>query len=201
MKPLTWKKRFRGFLPVVVDVETSGLNPQTDALLEMASVTLSMDSDGFIHRDKTYHFHVNAFPGAHFDGEAMELNRIIPDHPFRFAIDEDQALHQTFEIVDAAVIDANCQRAILVGHNAWFDLSFIKAGCERNNIKKMPFHKFTSLDTASMGALVYRQTVLARLMKAAKIPFDQNEAHSAIYDAEKTAELFCNMVNRLREFV
>lgn len=197
MKTLTWKRRFRGFLPVIVDVETSGLNPQTDAILEIATVTLQMNNEGMISRDKTYAYHVDAFEGARFDPESLKLNRIIPDHPFRFAIPLQDALQKTFSIVDAAVKAADCQRAVLVGHNAWFDLSFLTASCERCDMKKMPFHKFTSLDTASMGALVYGQTVLARVLNAAHIPFDQNEAHSAIYDAEKTADVFCKMVNKV----
>ena len=39
-------KRFRGFLPVVVDVETGGLNPQTDALLEIAAVVIEINQGG-----------------------------------------------------------------------------------------------------------------------------------------------------------
>ncbi|MGW8228635.1 MAG: ribonuclease T, partial [Gammaproteobacteria bacterium] len=41
----------------------------------------------------------------------------------------------------------------------------------------------------------YGQTVLARAVQAAGIQWNQKEAHSAVYDAERTAELFCRIVN------
>jgi ribonuclease T len=42
-------RRFRGFLPVVVDVETGGFNSRTDALLEIAAVLIDMDDDGQLY--------------------------------------------------------------------------------------------------------------------------------------------------------
>lgn len=188
-------KRFRGFLPVIVDVETGGLNYNKDALLEIAAVTVDFNEEGLLTRTKTYHFHVQPFEGANMDQEALELNKIDPGHPFRFAIPEKEALEELFKIVNEAVKQARCQRAVLVGHNAWFDLFFLKAAIERCKIKKSPFHAFTTLDTATLGAAAYGQTVLARAAKAADIPFDRNEAHSAIYDAEATADLFCKIIN------
>jgi ribonuclease T len=64
-------------------------------------------------------------------------------------------------------------------------------------MKSSPFHSFTSLDTATLAAVTLGETVLARAAKRAKIPFDVNQAHSAGYDAERTAELFCYMVNQV----
>jgi ribonuclease T len=95
--------------------------------------------------------------------------------------------------------DNLCQRAILVGHNACFDLNFLNAAIARAGIKNSPFHPFSSLDTVTLGAVAYGQTVFARIAQAANIPWDQSEAHSAVYDAQKTAELFCKVVNRWRE--
>lgn len=189
-------KRFRGFLPVVVDVETSGLNAQTDALLEIAVVMLSLDNQGRWVRDDTHHEHVNPFPGANIDPEAMRINGINIEHPFRYAVDEGEALENIFRPVRERLKKTQCQRAVLVGHNAWFDLWFLQAAATRSDAKKNPFHRFTSFDTATLGGLVYGQTVLAKACASAKIAFNQNEAHSAIYDAEKTADLFCEMVNR-----
>ena len=51
-------------------------------------------------------------------------------------------------------------------------------------------------DTATLAGLAVGHTVLARACALADIPFDNNEAHSADYDATKTAELFCLIVNR-----
>lgn len=195
----TLKKRFRGFLPVVVDVETGGLEPETDALLEIAIVFVTMDKQGVLHRDKTHAYHVDPFPGSHLDPKALKLNKIDPNHPFRFAIDEAEALENIFTHVRAALEATHCQRAILVGHNAWFDLLFLKAAIKRCGLEqKNPFHAFSSFDTATLGGLAYGQTVLARAADAADIAFDRDEAHSAIYDAEKTTDLFCQIVNRWR---
>ena len=89
-----------------------------------------------------------------------------------------------------------CQRAILVGHNSFFDLSFLNAAIERTSFKRSPFHPFSSLDTVSLAGLAFGQTVLSRAAQAAGMDWNESEAHSAIYDAEKTAELFCSIVNR-----
>lgn len=188
--------RFRGFLPVVVDVETSGLNPATDALLEIAIVPLALDAKGLLFPLETENYHVEPFPGARLDPESLALTGIDPGHPFRFAIPEQQALHNIFLKVERLLAEYGCSRAVLVGHNAWFDLAFIQAAMKRCHLNARPFHSFTSLDTATLSAVALGETVLARALRAAKIPFDINQAHSAIYDAEKTAALFCYIVNQ-----
>lgn len=192
------KKRFRGFLPVVVDVETGGVRPNSDALLEIAAITLTFNEAGNLQPDETFHYHVKPFEGARIDPEALKINGIDPHHPFRFAIDEKEALEKIFTPIKAAIKDKNCQRAVLVGHNAWFDLSFVQAAADRTKIKS-PFHKFTSFDTATLSALVYGETILAKALRAARIKFDHKEAHSAKYDTEKTAELFCKIVNTWKQ--
>lgn len=187
--------RFRGFLPVVIDVETGGVQPHTDALLEVAAVFLGQGENDQWYLKETLSFHVAPFPGARLDPKSLEFNKIDPYHPFRFAQDEKEVLQALFKAVKEALKAARCNRAVLVGHNAWFDLLFIKAAAERNQLN-LPFHAFTSFDTASLSGLFFGQTVLAKALEKAGIPFDTKEAHSAIYDAEKTAELFCLMVNR-----
>ena len=188
-------KRFRGFLPVVVDVETGGFDPQKDALLEIAAVLLMMDDEGCLHRQKTLAHHVLPFPGANLDADALAFNGIDPYHPFRNAIPEADALKSIFKAVSKAVKDNQCNRAILVGHNAFFDLGFLNAAVKRSDIKRNPFHPFSSFDTATLAGVAFGQTVLARAVQAAGIEWDSSEAHSAIYDAERTADLFCKIVN------
>lgn len=191
--------RFRGFLPVVVDVETGGFNPQTDALLEIAAVVLSVDDDGHWRLAETHACHVQPFPGANLEPSALEFNRIDPDHPLRFAVPEREALAKIFDPVRAAVKANGCTRAVLVGHNPAFDLGFVNAAVERTRYKRNPFHPFSTFDTATLGGLAYGQTVLSRAVEAAGIEWDGRDAHSAIYDAEKTAELFCAIVNRWKD--
>ena len=187
--------RFRGFLPVVVDVETGGFNWKTDALLEIAAVLLVADEDGKLARDETIRYHVKPFVGANLEPASLAVNGIDPDHPLRPAIDEKEALQHIFREVRRAVRDASCTRAILVGHNSFFDLSFLNEAVERSSIKRNPFHPFSTLDTASLAAVAYGHTVLSEACRRADMEFDESRAHSAGYDAERTAELFCRIVN------
>ncbi len=189
-------KRFRGFYPVIVDVETGGFNAKTDALLEIAATLIEVDDNGVLHRGASVHCHVEPFAGANLEPAALAFTGIDPTHPFRFAVSEKDALHEIFQKVRAAQKHHGCHRTVLVGHNAWFDLAFLNAAIERTGIKRSPFHPFTSFDTATLAGLAYGQTVLAKACAHADIAFDGNEAHSAVYDAERTADLFCGIVNR-----
>ncbi len=187
--------RFRGFLPVIVDVETSGFDPNKNALLEVAAIPIVADQDGYMAPGATIACHVKPFEGSILDPKALQFNGIDPHHPFRMAKPEHEALEHIFKPIRTLVKSKQCSRAILVGHNAFFDLGFIRAAVERCNIKNQPFHSFSSFDTATLAGLAYGQTVLARAAIAADIEWEAEKAHSAIYDAEKTAELFCKIVN------
>jgi ribonuclease T len=190
--------RFRGFLPVVVDVETGGFNSATDALLEIAAVILAIDEDGVLMRTETTRFHVMPFENANLEAASLEVNRIDPHHPLRPAIPERDALQRVFRDVRAAIRENDCTRAILVGHNAHFDLGFLNEAVKRTGIKRNPFHPFSVFDTATMGGVALGQTVLARAVRAAGMSWDAEAAHSAAYDAELTADLFCGIVNQFR---
>jgi ribonuclease T len=190
--------RFRGFLPVIVDVETGGFDAERDALLEIAAVIVDMDAEGYLRPRPAVSAHVEPFPGANIDPRALEITGIDPDNPLRGALHERTALDHVFKEVRERMRDADCQRAILVGHNAAFDLGFLNAAVRRVGHKRNPFHPFSCFDTATLGGLAYGQTVLSKSVQAAGFLFDTREAHSAIYDAERTAELFCAIVNRWR---
>jgi ribonuclease T len=195
--------RFRGFLPVVIDMETGGFNHQTDALLEVAAVTLRFDEQGMLTPHKTYGWHVAPFEGSNMEPASLEVNGIDPDLPFRqaIAVDEKKCLDELFSIVRKEIKLNKCKRAILVGHNAMFDLNFLNAAVARIEKKRNPFHTFSTFDTVTLAAMAYKQTVLARSVKAAGFDFDAEEAHSAVYDTEKTADLFCNIMNKWQENV
>lgn len=191
--------RFRGFLPVVVDVETGGFNSKTDALLEIASVLLHMNSEGLLQRGETIRYHVKPFEGANLEAASLAVNGIDPYHPLRPAIEERDALQRTFREVRRAIRESRCSRAVLVGHNAHFDLGFLNEAIERSSIKRNPFHPFSCFDTATICGVAFGQTVLARAAVAAGLGWDETQAHSASYDAEVTADLFCEAVNRYRD--
>ena len=188
-------QRFRGYLPVVVDVETGGFNELTDALLQIAAVLIDIDEQGRLYCSETISVHVTPFEGANLDPKSMEVNGIVVDHPFRLAVEEKQALPKIFKPVRTAIKHHGCNKAILVGHNAHFDLKFINAAAARAGIKRNPFHPFSTFDTVTLAGLAYGQTVLARSVKSAGVEWDSSEAHSAVYDAEMTAMLFCKIVN------
>jgi len=190
------KERFRGYYPVVIDVETAGFNPKTDALLEIAATTLQMDQDGWLALDQTVHFHVEPFEGANIEKAAIDFNGIDPFNPLRGAVSEYDALHEIFKVIRKGMKAAGCNRAIIVAHNAAFDHNFLMAASERASLKRNPFHPFATFDTAALAGLALGQTVLAKACQTAAIPFDNSEAHSALYDTERTAELFCHIVNK-----
>ncbi|GAC25270.1 MAG: ribonuclease T [Alteromonadaceae bacterium] len=190
------KDRFRGYFPVIVDVETAGFNAQTDALLEVAAITTKMDADGFLTPDKTFHYHVVPFEGANLEKAALEFNGIDPWCALRGALDETEVMKDLCKQIRKEQKNADCQRSVMVAHNAAFDLGFINAAIERSKIKRTPFHPFVSFDTTTLSGLALGQTVLVKACQAANISFNQSEAHSALYDTQKTAELYCYIVNK-----
>ncbi|MFT6270645.1 MAG: ribonuclease T [Alphaproteobacteria bacterium] len=194
MTPLV--RRFRGYFPVIIDVETGGFNAQTDALLEIAAITLKQDENGLLIPDTCFHEHVIPFDGANIETAAIEFNGIDPFCALRGAKAEEDVMKSLCVHVRKAQKAADCQRSVIVAHNATFDQGFVNAAIARHNVKRTPFHPFVSFDTTTLAALTLGQTVLVKACEAAKIEFKQSEAHSALYDTQKTAELFCFMVNR-----
>jgi ribonuclease T len=191
--------RFRGFFPVVIDIETSGFSATENAILEIAAITLKMDDQGWLHIDNTLQFNVKPFANAILEPSALAFNGIDPDNPLRNAVDERKAIEEIFKVVRKGIKDSGCNRAVMVAHNANFDHRFLMTAAERCNIKRNPFHPFATFDTAALSGLVYGQTVLAKACQTAGIMFDHKEAHSALYDTQKTAQLFCDIVNRWKK--
>lgn len=188
--------RFRGFLPVVIDVETGGFIAKTDAILEIAACILCMDDFGRLKIAETISANIEPFHNARIDPRSLEFTGIDLSDPSRKPISERDALTKIFQPVRKELRATDCQRAILVGHNPAFDLGFLNAAVERIDYKRNPFHPFSSFDTATLGGLAFGQTVLARAVQAAGIDWNESNAHSAEYDTIKTAELFCTIVNR-----
>jgi len=199
LRPALIAQRFRGFLPVVIDVETGGFNAKTDAMLEIAAVILEMDSQGGLQIKDHYSKNIEPFPGAVVEQAALEFTGIDIYDPERNTEEEGDALREIFQPIRREVSETGCTRAVMVAHNAHFDLGFVNAAAERSQIKRNPFHPFSCFDTSSLSGLAYGQTVLAKACQAAKIDFNNQDAHSALYDTTKTAELFCSIVNRWKE--
>ena len=190
-------RRFRGFLPVVIDVETGGFQASTDALLQIAAVLIEIDANGRLYRGETHSYHVRPFENARLDPASLQVNKIDPWHPLRPAIDEADALQRIFRAIRSAIRVHGCRRAVLVGHNASFDLAFLNAAVLRTGLKRNPFHPFSSFDTVTLAGAALGQTVLAKAAAVAGLPWDKSLAHSATYDAERTGDLFCLICNEL----
>ena len=193
------KDRFRKFLPVIVDLETGGFDAKKNAILEIA-IQLIDEEDSRLILGDSHRYHIKPFEGLKVDKEALEFLRLDLNHPLRSAVDEEHALKEFFKIINKQKSKYECSRAILVGHNAFFDHSFLVEACYRNNINKSPFHAFSLIDTVSLGVLATQQTVLAKVCKELDISYDNNEAHSAAYDAEVTAQVFCKIINDYDSF-
>lgn len=196
--PMTLKERFRKFMPVVVDVETAGFNAQTDALLEIACIPILLNDEGVFYLGEALNAHIEPFAGANLEPKALAFTGIDPNNPMRKAIAEDEktALRRIFKALKEVRREQECRQCVLVGHNAHFDLGFLNAAVLRTNSKNhSSFHQFSVFDTVTLSALAFGQTVLARACKAAGLDFDGNDAHSALYDTQKTAELFCHILN------
>lgn len=189
-------ERFRGFYPVVIDIETSGFDPKHNAILEIAAITLKMDEEGWLSIDQRLQFNVVPFLGAIIEPAAIAFNGIDINNPYRTAVTEKEALETIFQTIRKGIKATECNRAVIVAHNAPFDHGFLMAATERCQIKRNPFHPFATFDTAALSGLVYGHTVLAKACERATIEFDHKQAHSARYDTEKTAHLFCRIVNR-----
>ena len=188
-------------MPVVVDVETGGFNSVDGrATRNRGRILVYVDDRRqSLRRGET----IAATTSCHskmptwirLRSRLTASTRIIRCDP---PIPERDALQRVFRDVRAELREWECNRAILVGHNAHFDLGFVNAAIERTGIKRNPFHTFSVLDTASLCGVAFGQTVLARAARAAGLAFDPDAAHSAAYDAEITADLFCEIVNRFR---
>ena len=189
------KDRVRGYLPVVIDIETGGFDDKRDAMLEICAIIVGIDDKHSFYPKQTLHFHIKPFEGANIEPSAIKFNGIDVDNPLRMAVSENQALQEIFTAIKKEIKVQNCTRSILVGHNAFFDLGFLKAATDRVGIKT-PFHQFSTIDTVSLSALCYGETVLAKAMQKANIDWNDNDAHSALYDTQKTAQLFCQIFNQ-----
>lgn len=188
------KDRFRGYMPVVLDLETGGTDPYNHAIIEIAIVFLDWQEDVLlpgVHR----RWAVLPHPETTIEDSSLDLIGIDPFDPARGAQLEETCLRECFRAIRKRMEANSCTRAYLVGHNAYFDHSFVKAAAHRNGVGQNPFHLFTVIDTASLAAVNFGHSVLSVACDRAGIEFDENKAHSALYDATVTSQLFCTIVN------
>ena len=186
--------RFRGYLPVVVDLETGGFDAQSNPLLELACVMLDWQDNQLVAVDQ-HAWCVAPFAGSSADPASLKVTGIDLEDPNRRGLEEHEVVREFFGRVRTMMKAKQCTRAILVAHNAAFDHNFLNAAVSRCEIKRSPFHPFSTIDTASLAAVAYGHTVLSEACRRAGIDFNNKHAHRAAYDATCTAQLFCKIVN------
>ena len=194
-------ERFRGYLPVIVDVETAGFDPQKNALLEIGAYFIDLNENGSFVVSGSLHYNIKPFDGAEINKDSVNFIGIDPFDPERDAMDEADAIKEFCKAVSKKVKENKCNRAIIVAHNAHFDHSFIMNAVSRHNYKRCPFHPFSTIDTASLAMGLLGHTVLAKACEISGIEYDSQKAHGALYDAEVTAELFCTMLNSYQKML
>ncbi len=190
--------RFRGFLPVAIDIETSGFDAERHAILELSAVTFAFREQELIIEQRLS-WAVRPFATAIIEQASLRVTGIDLDDHTRGAISEKNAITALFKLVRGEIKRHDCQRAVLLGHNAAFDAGFLRKAVQRTGVRRDPFHPFTTLDTASLAAVSYGHTVLSEACLRADIPYENDKAHSALYDAERCALLFCKIVNTWNE--
>jgi ribonuclease T len=178
----------------VLDLETGGFDHQANPILELACSFLQMEDDRLLIKGQES-WNVEPVEGLVIEPASLKVTGIDLEDPSRDAMDEETVLREFFSLVRSEMKLYGCHRAILVAHNASFDQGFLNTACNRWAIKRNPFHPFTTLDTATLGALAYGHTVLREACRRADIEFSEARAHGAAYDADRTAELFCHIVN------
>lgn len=188
------RKKLGNYWPVVIDLETSGVVSDKNAILEVAAIPLEFNSGSWGYSE-IWHEHIIPFEGAEFSPEAMAVHGIDADHPFRMAISEAAWLTNWQNQLAEVAGKNKCQRCMLAGHNAHFDLNFVMAAVSRCSIN-IPLHKFTCFDTATMGAYMCNETVLPRILRKSGIKYNSDSAHSAVYDTKVTADLIIKWLNQ-----
>ena len=188
------KDRFRGYLPVILDLETGGFDSGCNPILELACAFVGMESNQ-LQICEEFCWAVSPFSGAIVEESSLKITGIDLDDPDRIQLEEKAAINSLFKLIRKRIKSEECTRAILVAHNASFDQGFLHAACDRSGIKRNPFHPFSTIDTVSLAAIAFGHTVLSESCNRAGLEFDQSKAHQAAYDANRTAALFCKIVN------
>ena len=166
---------------IVFDLETTGLNPASEEITEIAAVRVV---EGEI-RD-SFQTYVN--PHKPIPPEITELTG-ISDETVADAPDLDKA-------VPEFLAWAGEGQYPLVAHNAGFDMGFLRTACQRLGIER----EFTSIDTLEMSRLMlphmhkFKLNILAKELQVG--PF---EHHRASEDAAVLGRIYVKLLKRLRE--
>ncbi len=182
-------KLFNNFLPIVIDIETSGFDFKKNAILEVALVIIETNKNNKFKIKNKINYQIKPFRESKININNLSFIKIIPSSILRFSISEYEFIDNIYKLTQ------NNKKILFIGHNIFFDISFVKELIKRTNYNKTIMHDFIFIDTASISSIIYKESSLTKILTKAKINFKYNLLHSAIYDAEKTVELLCKILN------
>lgn len=164
---------------VVFDIETTGFSPVNNKIIEIGAVKIRQG-------EITDRFSVFVNPGVPIPFEIEKLTSIndsmVMDAP-------------PIEVILPQFLDF-CQDAVLVAHNANFDMSFIMENAKRQGISR----KFTFVDTLGIARVLLTHQAKHTLDAVAKtLSISLENHHRAVDDAECTAHIFLKFSAMLRE--
>jgi len=173
--------RLRDLCFVVFDTETTGLSPETDAVVQLGAVRII---NGRVVEGETLNTYVN--PGRSIPPAATRIHQVT---------DADVADAPDFIVVGRR-FHAFTRRAVLVAHNAPFDIAFLRRSEMRMGVEwDNPI-----LDTVLLSAIVFgvtEQHSLDALCERLDIPMPPDMRHTALGDARATAEALVKLIGLL----
>ncbi len=164
---------------VVFDIETTGFSPVKNRIIEIGAVKVA--GGEIVGRFSTF---------------------VNPQTPIPFEIEKLTGIHDDM-VMDAPVIEtvlpdflAFCDGAVLVAHNANFDMSFIKENARRLGMEK----QFTYVDTVGIARMLLPNQAKHTLDAVAKtLGILLENHHRAVDDAQATAEIFVKFIPMLEK--
>ena len=164
---------------VVFDIETTGFSPLTCKIIEIGAVRVEQGQ--IVDRFSTF---------------------VNPKVPIPYRIEQLTSINDDM-VMDAPTIEEVlpkflefCQGAVMVAHNADFDMSFIVENCDRLGID----HDFTYVDTVGMARFLLPALNRFKLDTVAKaVGVALQHHHRAVDDAACTADIFVKFVQMLAE--
>ncbi|MEY8337181.1 PolC-type DNA polymerase III [Lachnospiraceae bacterium 62-35] len=163
---------------VVFDLETTGLSPEKNRIIEIGGV--KVEKGRITDRFSTF---------------------VNPDVPIPYEIEKLTGINDNM-VLSAPMIEQAlpefldfCKDAVLVGHNASFDVGFIAYNCRRQGISFSP----TVVDTVALAQMLLPGLNRYKLDMVAKaLGISLLNHHRAVDDAKATAEIFLKFVEKLK---
>lgn len=179
------------------DVESGGLDDSKHSLLRIGLVIwkngIILDKLEIFIKSDNYCY----------DEESMKINKIDLNWLTINGISEQQAIEEINSFVNKYFPNS---KALLGGHNIYFDIAFLKRLYRENSISFSSYFEHRTIDTCSIMKYLYfcdklpkQVQSLTSACKYFNFEIDDNERHGALYDAEITSEVFTKLLELNRK--